>query len=209
MNNAACLYDTEHYDVFVQERMPMDRRQQKSRDAIFTAFGTLLSQKSYTKITVQEIIDEANVGRSTFYAHFQTKDELLGEMCTDLFGHVFSEHLGMESTHDFSLTQGGPDEVITHILYHLRDNKRNITGILNSESGEIFLFYFKQYLNQLVEKCLLSHIERTNTKVPEEFLLNHISGSFVTMVQWWIRNGLKQSPEELAGWYLAVIQPIL
>lgn len=209
MNNAACLYDTEHYDVFVQERMPMDRRQQKSRDAIFTAFGTLLSQKSYTKITVQEIIDEANVGRSTFYAHFQTKDELLGEMCTDLFGHVFSEHLGMESTHDFSLTQGGPDVVITHILYHLRDNKRNITGILNSESGEIFLFYFKQYLNQLVEKCLLSHIERTNTKVPEEFLLNHISGSFVTMVQWWIRNGLKQSPEELAGWYLAVIQPIL
>ncbi|SHE86438.1 transcriptional regulator, TetR family [Lactonifactor longoviformis DSM 17459] len=209
MNNAACLYDTEHYDVFVQERMPMDRRQQKSRDAIFTAFGTLLSQKSYTKITVQEIIDEANVGRSTFYAHFQTKDELLGEMCTDLFGHVFSEHLGMESTHDFSLTQGGPDVVITHILYHLRDNKRNITGILNSESGEIFLFYFKQYLNQLVEKCLLSRIERTNTKVPEEFLLNHISGSFVTMVQWWIRNGLKQSPEELAGWYLAVIQPIL
>ncbi|POP32195.1 TetR/AcrR family transcriptional regulator [Lactonifactor longoviformis] len=187
----------------------MDRRQQKSRDAIFTAFGTLLSQKSYTKITVQEIIDEANVGRSTFYAHFQTKDELLGEMCTDLFGHVFSEHLGMESTHDFSLTQGGPDVVITHILYHLRDNKRNITGILNSESGEIFLFYFKQYLNQLVEKCLLSRIERTNTKVPEEFLLNHISGSFVTMVQWWIRNGLKQSPEELAGWYLAVIQPIL
>ena len=84
----------------------MDRRQKKSRDAIFNAFGVLLSRKSYTKITVQEIIDEANVGRSTFYAHFETKDDLLREMCTDLFNHVFSEHLDSESTHDFSLTQG-------------------------------------------------------------------------------------------------------
>lgn len=187
----------------------MDRRQQKTRAAIFDAFGRLLSKKVFSQITVQEIIDEANVGRSTFYAHFSTKDALLRELCTDLFEHVFSDHLITETTHDFSGESGSYHTIITHMLYHLRDNRKNIIGILTCESGELFLQFFKQYLNTLVSRHILNDDNLKNLSVPQEFLINHISGSFINMVQWWIKGGLKETPEELTKYFEIVINPIL
>ncbi|MDE7425625.1 MAG: TetR/AcrR family transcriptional regulator [Lachnospiraceae bacterium] len=183
----------------------MDRRQQKTREAIFTAFGNLLSKKNYNKITVQEIIDTANVGRTTFYAHFETKDDLLREMCISLFNHVFSDVPQIENTHDFSVTTDKTSTIITHILYHLRDNHKNILGILSCDSGELFLQFFKQYLNDLISKYIVITLP---PEIPEEFLINHISGSFVNMVQWWIKGGLKQSPEQLTVYFETVITPI-
>ena len=191
----------------------MDRRQQKTRAAIFSAFERLLAQKKYNKITVKDIIDEANVGRTTFYEHFETKDALLNEMCSELFHHIFSDHpysihKGTPS-HNFSFSQGNPRQIITHILYHLRDNNKIMIRLMAGESKETFLFYFRNYLNQLVLPYLLSEMEQKNPQVPADFLQNHICGSFMIMVQWWVERGMKESPEELAGFFLAVTEPIL
>lgn len=187
----------------------MDRRQLKTRDAIFDAFSTLLSKKSLSRITVQDIIDRANVGRTTFYAHFETKDQLLKELCTDMFAHVFSTSLPTENTHDFSKDVGNPHTMITHILYHLLDNKRNIIGILTFESGELFYGFFKHFFNGLMSRYLINELDFNKKEVPSDFFINHISSSFIGMVQWWIDNKMRQTPEELSDYFMAVIEPIL
>lgn len=187
----------------------MDRRQQKTREAILEAFGSLLSQKSYAKITVQDIIDGANIGRTTFYAHFETKDALLQDMCTELFAHVFSDPLRTEDTHDFSQQERDPQKVVTHILYHLLDNRRNILGILTGESEEVFLRYFKQHLNELMPQSFFGKIDADAGGVPRDFLVHHLSSSFIATIQWWAGGGLAQPPEEIARYYIDVTMPIL
>ena len=187
----------------------MDRRQQKTRAAIFTAFSTLLAKKSYSRITVQEIIDTANVGRTTFYAHFETKDDLLKALCENLFGHIISSAVDCTHTHGLYSDRSAPESVFCHLLQHLQENENNILGLLSCESSELFLRYFKDSLNRLIRDQFVNQNRKTNRDIPQDFLINHISGSFVEMVLWWIGNRMKQTPEELDRYFRAVIEPVL
>lgn len=176
----------------------MDRRQKRTRQAVFDAFTELLERKSYSSITVQEIIDGADIGRSTFYAHFETKDGLLRALCTEIFEHVFSDAPAKEHTHDFSGGRGQVDETITHVLYHLRDSRRHIRGILSCESGELFMRYFKEHLLRLFESALTEDCRG----VPRDYMLNHMVCDFAETVRWWMRNG-QYSPEQVSAFFLA------
>ena len=80
------MYVTEQF-VYSVHMTAQDRRITKTRKAIYQAFLYLLNQKDYEAITVQEIIDLADVGRSTFYSHYESKELLLDELCQKLFQH--------------------------------------------------------------------------------------------------------------------------
>ena len=185
----------------------MDRRQQKTRAAIFQAFGSLLAEQSYSHITVQEIIDRANVGRTTFYAHFETKDELLKALCENLFGHIISSAKDCTHTHGLYSDGSAPESIFCHLLQHLQENDNNVLGLLSGESSEVFLRYFKDSLSGLVRSQLAQRCKRPD--LPREFLVNHVSGSFVEMVLWWIKGHMRQTPAELDRYFLAVMEPIL
>ena len=187
----------------------MDRRQQKTRAAIFSAFGALLAQKSYSKITVQEIIDTANVGRTTFYAHFETKDDLLKALCENLFGHIISSAMDCSHTHGLYSDNTAPESVFCHLLQHLQENENNILGLLSCESRDLFLRYFKDSLNGLIQNQFVNQNRKHNLDIPPDFLVNHISGSFVEMVLWWLKDKKRHTPEELDRYFRAVIEPVL
>lgn len=73
---------------------------------------------------------------------------------------------------------------------------------------QIFLRYFKDSLNELVQTQFIDQSNR-NTALPEDFLINHISSSFVEMILWWMKGHRKQSPVELDRYFRAVIEPVI
>ena len=175
----------------------MDRRQRKTREAIFRAFTGLLKEESYAKITVQQIIDRADIGRTTFYTHFETKDALLETFCADIFDHVFSEDLNKERTHDFSHDHDIRAR-LKHVLYHLQDHMEYLPGILSGESRDVFMGYFKQHLKDLFSGVSASYA----ASIPQDYMLNHMVCDFAEAVQWWSGN-TQYSPEDISGFFLA------
>lgn len=183
----------------------MDRRQRKTREAIFNAFIALLSEKDYGQITVGEIIHRADIGRATFYAHFETKDFLLKALCEELFCHIFDAAGNQHRAHRHIFDCDAPDSVFLHLFQHLQKNDNKILQLLSVQNNEVFLRYFKINLRKLAASQLPMFAARKAATLPEDFWIDHIAATFVETVSWWIANGMKESPETITEYfYLAV-----
>jgi len=176
----------------------LDRRQRKTRAAIFKALRTLMEQKQYSAITVQEIIDEANIGRSTFYAHFETKDDLLRSLCSEIFYHVFTDLLPQEED---TLDCRNLELKLGHVLYHLKENQVNICSTIATDGDGLFMVYFKEYLTQLFSRYTMLFPR----EVPEDFLIHHLAGSFAETVKWWVTQNMVLDPKIVAHFYTKVV----
>ena len=183
----------------------MDRRQRKTREAIFNAFTKLLSDKDFNQITVGEIIDEADIGRATFYSHFETKDFLLKEFCQELFCHIFDTDNNEMHKHKHIFECNGSESVFLHLFQHLQKNDNNILSLLSSQNNEIFLRYFRTNLENLIENHLNLFEHRKKKNIPEKFWKNHIVSTFVETIRWWIENGMKESPEVINEYFFAIV----
>ena len=182
----------------------MDRRQRKTRESIFNAFISLLSKKNFEHITVGEIIEEADIGRATFYSHFETKDFLLKELCEELFCHIF-DTIDECSNHKHIFDCNAPDSVFLHLFQHLQKNDNNILELLSSKNNELFLRYFKNNLLKLVESQLHLFKSIKSDNLPISYWINHITSTFVETIRWWIENGKKEPPEVMTEYFFTVI----
>lgn len=183
----------------------MDRRQRKTREAIFNAFTKLLSEKNFNQITVGEIIDNADVGRATFYSHFETKDFLLKEFCEDLFCHIFDAENNSGHDHKHIFVCDGSGSPFLHLFQHLQKNDNNILALLSSQNNELFLGYFRSNLEILVEEHLDLFEMQRDKNIPLTFWKNYIASTFVETIRWWINNGMKESSETITQYFSMVI----
>ena len=183
----------------------MDRRQRKTREAIFNAFILLLSKKTYNKITVGDIIETADVGRATFYAHFETKDFLLKDLCAELFEHVFDTEENKANDEHNIFNCDMHDSVFLHLFKHIKKNDNNVCKLLSSKNNDLFLTYFKREVRHLIKKHASDFEDRKPSILPAEFWINHITATFIETLRWWIENKMQESPEQITEYFLSSV----
>ena len=178
----------------------MDRRSRRSRRAIFEAFESLMAERHYSQVTVAQIIERADIGRSTFYAHFETKDALLKSMCTEMFDHIFEGVNDYCTTHQELQTTDLAGK-LAHLLYHLRDSHSGVCGKLISEGEPYFTDYFRKQLSILIE----SEDGSASDDMPDDLRISMLVSAFCQAVSWWLGCGSKEKPERVAQWFVTLV----
>ncbi|WP_416148969.1 TetR/AcrR family transcriptional regulator [Salipaludibacillus sp. HK11] len=182
----------------------LDRRVLKTRRAIHEALSSLMQEKKYSKITIQDIIDRANVGRSTFYSHFATKDELLFSSVEDLL-EILNQYIKSYIEHD-----GDKPRLISVLDFfeHIQENSKIMKGLFKSEGADLFFEKVEAYWNDGIEEYLQSKLPiGKEPKVPIKILTNHISSSLLNLLKWWVNNHMSYTPVQMDQYFRDLINP--
>jgi AcrR family transcriptional regulator len=186
------LSDTEHFASIDRENMAeaarrmhpgMDRRTLRTRQALHQALIRLVLERGYDQITVADIADAANVGRSTFYAHFTDKDDLLG------YGISYLKTMLENPPGD----ETGPLRFSRFLTEHLRDQKKLQRALMQSSAAPIILGSLREAICDVVR-----HELRTQRgKAPDETDVQFVAGAYLAVVTWWLDRGAKEAPETI------------
>ena len=180
----------------------MDRRQRKTREAIFCAFTQLLAEKNLQRITVGQIIERADVGRATFYAHFETKEHLLKALCEELFCHLF-DSLEDRQDHRHIFKCDAPNSVFEHLFMHLQNNDNQLLRLLSGQNREVFQPYFTAGLFNLISRQSREFPKPDG--IPAEYWYAHVAAAFVQTLHWWVDHGMEQTPDTITLWFTAAV----
>ncbi len=177
-------------------KKPIDRRVARTRAMLQQAHISLILKKGYDAITVDDICNAANVGRSTFYAHYTSKDDLrrsgLDHLRKELVerqkdartksGNIRDRSLG------FSLA----------MFEHARDHIDLYKALVGGRGGAIALGAIRQILSDLIRNELAATVDKNSADViPRELVVQYVVGSFMAVMTWWLDGGVKLSPQRI------------
>ena len=173
-----------------------DRRVERTQQLIRGALLSLIRERGFETLTVQEIIDRANVGRATFYAHFENKDDLLVSGFDDLRASLKAgqrDALSRGQTIEDRVF-GFSHEVFAHTNEY-RDVFRAMAG---KRSGAVVQRLLHKLVVDLVrEDVRAAMITKEKNTVPPEALVQFIAGALFGIVMWWLDGKMRLSVAEV------------
>lgn len=179
-----------------------DRRSQRTRELLGHALISLLGERRYDAITVQDIIDRANIGRSTFYAHYLDKEDLLVSEFARVLD-LLTEQIGPAE-------QGGPQRLLVlapffrHVQSHQHLYRALVRGggidLILKTSRERFRSQIEQRLQELAPAGL-------PPGVPLDLVADYVAGAVQSLLVGWLEGHLVISPEQLDELFHQLVLP--
>lgn len=170
-----------------------DRRVRRTKQTLYHVLMTLVAEKPFDKITVQEILERANVGRTTFYAHFQSKEDLF-----------LGSHEGIIRTisRSFFAADGmlhpAPSAELLLFLELSQQSRNTYFYLTNGSEGGKILRLLKERIAQQLAAQLHELFREENSAIPFMVLAQHVASSLVSVMSWWMSKRTPYSVQEMA-----------
>lgn len=152
-----------------------DRRVIRTRRALLDALLLLMAERSWDDISVQDICARADVGRSTFYLHYQGKEQLLDGGLSELRQAVQLQ----SKAHDDG--KHGRLRFARGLIDHVFEQRKLFRSIIGRRSGHVVQRQFRQMVLQLVEEDLLRTVKASWQR---DACVHLIAGAFVELLTW-------------------------
>jgi AcrR family transcriptional regulator len=172
-----------------ETRRPDDRRVRRTRDRLGDALVALIQERKFEDITVQDVLDRAGVGRSTFYVHYRDKE--------DLFLSDVEEFLEMISNgikrHDPNSKRLLP---VQEFFTHLQDVREFYLALVNSgKAKEVETLGRGIFARSIEERLRVAGVKMDDAQRSAQAYA--LSGSFFSLLEWWIDKGMKEDPRKM------------
>jgi AcrR family transcriptional regulator len=180
---------------------PTDRRIQRTRALLLEALRFLIMDKGYDNITVQDLIDRANVGRSTFYAHFQDKETLMLSGLESLWGQWEQVlHSPSRQTDDswWSLSLS--------LFEHAESQRPLFKALAGEQAGSTALKHIQKRLYRMVYDHLRTEFDSQPSGIPVEIIAHHLVSSFVGLLTWWVDSDTRYNAVQMNNFYRQIVQ---
>ena len=168
-----------------------DRRSQRTREALFNSLISLLLEKHYDEITVNEIIERANIGRSTFYVHYQTKDDLLKSGFERVLDRLIENIQLVDNGQDLHIETS---DLFRHAKGHYELYRTLVWGsgfsLLTIEGHSALSKKLQDYLSVFIKG-------KIEPAIPLPVLCHSIAGTILMLLKWWLDNKMPYSPERM------------
>jgi AcrR family transcriptional regulator len=196
MSSESRLSQTRHNRDSTPNR---DRRIARTRAALRDALMALIVERGFEAITVQDIVDRADVNRATFYLHFKDKDELLYQSMEEIYEGLVSAIRCDDPTPE-QIARGewqsfDGSEDWEHVAAHI-----DFYRVLLSERGSAsFVVKVRRYLAKVVADELDRTLKALNItpSIPLDVIGYSFAGAQIGLITWWIENDMPYPPEQM------------
>lgn len=172
----------------------VDRRVRRTRALLGQALRDLILAKPYESITIQEITDQADLNRATFYLHYASKEELLMDSLEQQFDALV-EQLAMEKN-------GRPmweNPVTVRLIFEYVAANADLFKVLLGPQGQGYVMYrVINYIAQVDEEELESAFGQDALPIPNAILARHFAGALFALISWWLEHNMPYSPTYMA-----------